>query len=141
MTAGPSRVWGVRPLMPAVAGGLSAAFAIWLLIADSRQDRLVAAAAAFLMAVTAALLYTMRHRLTVDPAGLTVRGPTGSRHLRWDQVVAIDAPTRRRRGHACTSVELDLENDGLIVLSKTELGADPGDVAGELRRFWRPWMQ
>jgi hypothetical protein len=141
MTTASPRVWGVRPQVPALAGALFAAFAIWLSVADSQQDRLVAAAGAVLMAVSAALLLTMRRRLTVDPVGVTLRGPTGSRHLRWDQVVAINAPTRRRRGLASTSVELDLENDGLIVLSKTELGADPGAVAEELRRFRRSSMQ
>jgi len=64
--------------------------------------------------------------------------PGGSRRVRWDQVVAIGAPTRRRRGLASTSLELDLDDDGLILFGKTELGADPAEVATELRRLWHP---
>jgi hypothetical protein len=95
------------------------------------------ARASFLAAISAALLTTMRRRLTAGPEGFAVRGPAGVRQVRWDQVVAIAAPTRRRRGLASTSLELDLDDDGLIVLGKIELGADPSDVAQELRALWR----
>jgi Bacterial PH domain len=136
-TAGP-RSWGVRPLIPAVTGLLCAGFAIWVLIAASSEDRLVAGVGVFLTAIAAALLLTMRQRLIAGPDGLTVRGPAGARRIRWDQVTGISTPSRRRRGLASTSLELDLDDDGLIVLGKMELGADPVDVAEELRRWWRP---
>jgi hypothetical protein len=129
-------VWGVRPALPAALAGLAVAFLIWLLFAGTPGDRLVAGAGVFLAAISAALLTTMRRRLTADSAGFAVRGPAGVRQVRWDRVVAIAAPTRRRRGIASTSLELDLDDDGLIVLGRTELGADPSDVAQELRTLW-----
>lgn len=130
------QVWGVRSLVPAVGAVLCLAFAGWLLLAGSPEDRLVAGAGVCVSAIASAVLVTMRQRLIADDDGLTLRGPIGTRHVRWHQVVAINAPTRRRRGLASTSVELDLDDDGLIVLGKTELGADPLDVAHDLRRWW-----
>lgn len=122
--------------MPVVTGVLALAFLAWLLVATSAEDRLVAGAGVFPAAGSTAALLTMRVRLTAGPAGFTVRGPGGARTVEWSQVAAISAPTRRRRGLASTSVELDLDDDGLIVLGRTELGADPVDVAQELRRWW-----
>lgn len=138
MTDDVRRTWGVRPLVPAVAGLLCAAFAIWVVIAGSPEDRLVAGAGVCLTAISAALLLTMRQRLTAGPDGLTVRGPAGARAIAWHQIAAISAPSRRRRGLASTSLELDLDDDGLLVLGKTELGTDPVDVAAQLRQWWRP---
>lgn len=132
------QIWGVRSLVPAVCGALLAAFAIWLLIATAPEDRLVAGAGVCVTAIATAVLLTMRQRLTAGPDGFTVRGPVGARQVNWAQVSSISAPTRRRRGLASTAVELDLDDDGLIVLGKTELGADPVDVAADLRRWWRP---
>ncbi len=128
--------WGIRPAVPAVAGVLAVAFFGWLLVTSGAEDRLVAGAGVALSTVATAVLLSMRVRLRAGPAGFTVRGPAGNRQVAWSQVAAISAPTRRRRGLASTSVELDLDDDGLIVLGKTELGADPVDVAEELRRWW-----
>lgn len=138
MTHDDGQIWGVRPLVPAVAGLLCAVFAAWAIITGSAEDRLVAGAGVCLTAIAAALLLTMRQRLTAGPEGLTVRGPTGARAITWDEIASISAPSRRRRGMASTSLELDLDDDGLVVLGKTELGTDPVDVAHQLRRWWRP---
>jgi hypothetical protein len=129
--------WGVRPAIPSITGLLAVAFLGWLLLAASGpEDRLVAGTGAVLSLIATAVLLSMRVRLTAGPAGFTVRGPSGAREFTWTQVAAISSPTRRRRGLASTSVELDLDDDGLIVLGKTELGADPVDVAEALRRWW-----
>lgn len=142
MTTGPDpdtarQRWGVRPAVPAGTGVLAVAFLGWLIFAASGpEDRLVAGTGAVLSALATALLLSMRVRLVAGPAGFTVRGPAGAREVAWSQVAAISSPTRRRRGLASTSVELDLDDDGLIVLGRTELGADPVDVAEDLRRWW-----
>jgi hypothetical protein len=132
------QVWGVRPLVPAAAGLLCAGFAVWLLIATAPEDRLVAGAGVCVSAIAAGVLVTMRRRLTADHDGFVVRGPLSSRTIGWGQVVQISAPTRRRRGLASSAVEVDLDDDGLIVLGKIEVGADPAEVAVDLRRWWRP---
>jgi len=137
MTATQAQVWGVRALVPTVAGLLAVAFAVWLLVADAPEDRLVAGAGVCVSAIAAGVLVTMRQRLIAYPDRFVVRGPVGARQVTWDRVIAISSPTRRRRGLASTSVEIDLDDDGLIVFGKTELGADPSEVAAALRTRWR----
>lgn len=138
MTIEGRRTWGVRTLLPTVAAVLCAVFAVWVVVAGSPEDRLVAGAGVCVTAIAAALLLTMRERLTAGPDGLTVRGPAGAREIAWNRIAAISAPRRRRRGLTSTSLELDLDDDGLIVFGKIELGADPADVAVHLRQWWRP---
>jgi hypothetical protein len=134
---GTARNWGVRPLIPVVCGLLAAVFMIWLIFASAPEDRLVAGAGVALAAIAAALLLTMRQRLTAGPDGLVVRGPGGSRVFAWTEILAISAPSRRRRGLASTSLELELSDDRLLVLGRTELGTDPAEVADVLAEWWR----
>ncbi|GGM00109.1 PH domain-containing protein [Nakamurella endophytica] len=121
-----------------LAGGVVAvlACAAWAVLARSGEDRVVAAAAAVLVAVAVGCGLAARRRLTADDDGFTLRGPGGARRFEWRHVVAVQSPTRRRLGLSSTSVEIDLDDDGLILLSRTELGADPGTVAAALRRRW-----
>jgi len=132
-----SQVWGVRPIVPALVGVLCAGFLLWLLIAASPEDKLVAGAGVCLSAIAAALLVTMRQRLSAYPDALVVRGPFGANEVQWARVTAISAPTRRRRGLASTSLEIEYDDDSLLVFSRTELGTDPADVAAALRTWWR----
>lgn len=128
----------MRPAVSVSTGLLTLALVGWLVLAGNAEDRLVAGAGAAFSVVATGVLLTMRVRLVAGPDGFTVRGPAGARNVAWSQVAAISAPSRRRRGLASTSVELDLADDGLIVLGRTELGADPVDVADDLRRWWWP---
>ena len=129
--------WGVRPVIPAVCGLLCVLFLIWVIVAGSPEDRLVAGAGACVTAIAGALLLTMRQRLTAGPEGLAVRGPGGLRVFPWSHIVAIGAPSRRRRGLASTSLEIELEDDALLIFNRTELGgADPDDVVLALRQWW-----
>ena len=136
-TVAASQVWGVKPLVPAVAGVLCVAFLAWLFIATAPEDRLVAGAGVCLSAIAAGVLVTMRQRLTAYPDAFVIRGPVGSREVIWNRVVAISAPARRRRGLASTSVEIELDDDALILFNRTELGTDPTEVATALRRWWK----
>ncbi len=131
-------VWGVRPLIPAACGLACLGFAGWALTTAGPEDRLVAGVGALVAAIVAAVLLSMRRRLTAGSQGFTLRGPAGARQVDWTRVTAISAPTRRRRGLASTSVEVELDDDVLIMLGRTELGADPVEVAAELQRRWRP---
>lgn len=136
MIAPTVRSWGVRPLVPAGFGLLCAGFAIWVAIAGSPEDRLVAGAGVCVTAIAAALLLTMRERLTATSEGLAIRGPAGARILPWSQIRSISAPSRRRRRLTSTSLEIELDDDQLVILGKTELGADPADVAVSLTQWW-----
>ena len=130
------QTWGVRPLLPAAVAVLSAVFLIWLFVASAPEDRLVAGACVCLSAIAAALLVTMRHRLTAYPDAFVIRGPAGSREVTWDRVVSISAPQRRRRGLSSTSVEIELDDEALILFNRTELGTDPAEVATALHGWW-----
>lgn len=130
----------MRPLVPAACGLLSVLFLIWVVLAGSPEDRLVAGTGVCVTAVAAALLLTMRQRLTAGPDGLAIRGLGGSRMLPWNEIHAISAPSRRRRGLASASLEIELADDQLVILSKTELGADPTEVADTLSHWWRPGL-
>ncbi|SDO58258.1 PH domain-containing protein [Nakamurella panacisegetis] len=134
---GPTRTWGVRPLIPTIAGLLCLAFLIWVIVAGAPEDRLVAGAGAGVTAIAGALLLTMRRRLTAGPDGLVVRGPGGMRVFPWAGIVSIAAPSRRRRGLSSTSLEIELDDDLLLVFGRTELGGiDPADVVAALSRWW-----
>ena len=133
----PVHSWGVRPLVPAVCGLLCLVSVVWVILTDSPEDRLVAGAGVCVTAIAGALLLTMRQRLIAGPDGLAVRGPGGIRRYPWGRIVSINAPSRRRRGLASTSLEIELDDDALLIFGGTELGgADPADVVTALRRWW-----
>lgn len=73
--------------------------------------------------------------LAADATGLLLRrGPGRVRHVDWASVEAIEATSTTSRGLLrLSSLEIDL-TDELVVLSRHRLGADPVDVAAELRR-------
>nr|BFE47228.1 PH domain-containing protein [Saccharothrix mutabilis subsp. capreolus] len=76
----------------------------------------------------------VRPRLTADDTGLTVRTLTGPRHLPWHEVHVKLAHTRRL-GREVATLELDWhrgEDEQLYVLTPTDLGADPREVADVL---------
>lgn len=75
--------------------------------------------------------------LSFDPDGLVVRrGPGRRTVVPWSAVDRIEATTTTSRGLLrLASLEIDADEQ-LLVLSRHRLGADPGEVADELRRRW-----
>ncbi|CAL9661380.1 hypothetical protein SUDANB95_06996 [Actinosynnema sp. ALI-1.44] len=76
----------------------------------------------------------VRPRLTADDTGLTVRTLTGPRHLPWHEV-HVKLVHTRRLGREVATLELDWhrgEDEQLYVLTPTDLGADPREVADVL---------
>lgn len=133
-----SRTWGMRPSVLIVGAAATAGCLIWLVLVRAAEDRVVAGTALAIFAIATVAALPLRHRLTADPAGFTVRSAAGTRQFGWSQVVAVGAPTRRRRGLASTTLEIDLDDDGLVVLGQLELGTDPAAVAVVLQQFARP---
>ncbi len=133
---GRDEVWGVRPLVLVAGGVLTLALAGWFVLTRTPEDRVVAGTAAIAALIGTVCALPARRRLAADAQGFTLRGPGGARRVAWSQVVAIQAPLRRRRGLSSTSVEIDMDDDGLVVLGRLELGADPADVAARLRALW-----
>ncbi len=78
----------------------------------------------------------MRRRLTVEPRRLVVRGPGGVRTYPWSSVSGIQLARRSRLGVGSTTLEVDLADDGLIILGRFDLGQDPADVADVVRAYW-----
>lgn len=125
--------WGVRApaTMLCLAGTLGAV--AWLLLAGSSEDRVVAAVTALVLGAVTLSGFRMRRRLVANRGGLLLNGPLGSRRIGWNQVTSIDVPVRRRRGLTSTTLEIELDDDGLIVLGRFDLGVDPAEVGRTLR--------
>ncbi|MCU1691204.1 MAG: hypothetical protein JWM64_295 [Frankiales bacterium] len=66
--------------------------------------------------------------LQADASGLQVRPLLGVRSLRWDDVVRLRVVQDRR----AVLLELELEDDEVLLLSRGRLGRDPRDVLDEL---------
>jgi hypothetical protein len=76
--------------------------------------------------------------LVADREGLQLRsGPGRTLRIPWADVESVESTTSTSRGLLrLASLEIDL-GDRLVVLSRHRLGADPDEVAVELRRRWR----
>ncbi len=135
-SASTTQTWGVHPAAffgcaVAAIGGLA-----WALITPAPEDRLVAwGLAAFAVFATFGCLL-MKRRLTVEQRRLVVRGPGGVRTYPWSSVIGIQLARRSRLGVGSTTLEIDLADDGLIILGRFDLGDDPAEVADVVRAHW-----
>lgn len=131
-----TETWGVRA--PVFIGCAAAAVlgGGWAVFAARPSDRVVASALVLFALVAALSCVPMRRRLTADRNGLVVRGPGGTRTVAWTMVTGVEVVRRSRLGIASSLIELDLADDGLIVLGRFDLGADPEDVARVLKGLW-----
>ena len=104
--------------------------------------RLLVGAAAVLLLALAARDRLLRPRLTAGPAGVAVRGLTGTTELPWARL-QVRVRGTRRWGLRSRLLELDTsagpDDDGeLVLLGRRDLGADPGEVARALRALRPP---
>ena len=131
------RIWGPQPLVLAACGLVTAVATLWLVLAYSPTDRFFAGilAVAGLSTLVCGLLW--RRRLVASSTGLRVGTLTGVRTIRWSQVAKIDTVTRRHLGIGSAMLHLDLDEDGLFIFGRLELGTDPEQVATELRLIRR----
>ena len=116
----------------AVALGLALA----LVVLDAPGRVLVGAGALLLLALALRDLVA-RPRLAAGPDGIDVRTWTRHRHLPWPGL-RVRVRESRRLGVRSRTLELDTaagpDDDGvLVVLGRRDLGADPEQVARELR--------
>ena len=56
--------------------------------------------------------------------------------MQWWQVADLSLGANPRLGARQATIEMDLRDEDLLILGRTELGADPADVLPELRRWW-----
>jgi hypothetical protein len=102
--------------------------------------RVLVGAAAVLLLALAARDRLLRPRLAAGPAGVAVRRLTGTTELPWARL-RVRVRDSRRWGLRSRLLELDTaagpDDDGeLVLLSRRDLGTDPGEVARALRALW-----
>lgn len=128
--------WGVRPIVLAVGAALTVFAAAWIVLARNSEDRVVATTATVVLGLATLAGLRLRRRLAASSEGLTITGLLDARIVRWGSIRSMSAPARRRRRLRSVSLEIDLADDRLIILSKLELGTDPAQVATALHRLW-----
>jgi hypothetical protein len=130
----PPRSWSPRPAAIALAWVLAAVALLLTVLGPDATTRLLMGTGTALVVAMAAYGTVVRPRLTADDSGLTVRTLTGRHHLPWHEV-HVKLVHTRRLGREAATLELDWhrgEDEQLFVLTPTDLGADPRDVADVL---------
>ena len=128
--------WSPRAGETAALVAVALGLALALVVLDAPGRVLVGAGALLLLALAARDLVA-RPRLTAGPDGIDVRTWTRRRHLPWSGL-RVQVRESRRLGMRSRTLELDTaagpDDDGvLVVLGRRDLGADPEQVARELR--------
>ncbi|WP_409329374.1 PH domain-containing protein [Trujillonella humicola] len=127
--------WSARPGTVAALAGSGIVLGASAVLLDPVGQVLVGAAALLLL-VLAGRAALLRPRVSTSPAGVVVRGLGGRRELPW-AALRVRVRDTRRWGLRSRLLELDTargpdEAGDLVLLSRWELGADPGDVARAL---------
>jgi hypothetical protein len=128
--------WSPRAGETAALVAVALGLALALVVLDAPGRVLVGAGALLLLALALRDLVA-RPRLTAGPGGVDVRTWTRHRHLPWSGL-RVRVRESRRLGVRSRTLELDTaagpDDDGvLVVLGRRDLGADPEQVARELR--------
>lgn len=126
--------WRVRPVLPVAK--LIGATALPVLVAGFAPDDparwALAAAVAAGLVVWAARDLLLPVRLAADAEGITVvAGFARRRRLPWSQIETVRVDSTVRRGLRSELLEIDA-GDAIYLLSASQLGAMPEDVALEL---------
>ena len=128
--------WSPRAGETAALVAVALGLALALVVLDAPGRVLVGAGALLLLGLALRDL-VVRPRLTAGPGGVDVRTWTRRRHLPWSGL-RVRVRESRRLGVRSRTLELDTaagpDDDGvLVVLGRRDLGADPEQVARELR--------
>lgn len=126
-----------KPLAVVVAWVALVVALAWALVTADPVGRVLAIVAVLLLGVLALIGTAVRPRLAADRGGLRVGRLRGARYWTWPDVQRIEVVRTRRLGRESRVLELDVRDpDGtehLLVFTQLDLGADPVDVAAELR--------
>jgi len=128
--------WSPRAGETAALVAVALGLALALVVLDA-PGRVLVGAGALLLLTLALRDLVARPRLTAGPDGVDVRTWTRRRHLPWSGL-RVRVRESRRLGVRSRTLELDTaagpDDDGvLVVLGRRDLGADPEQVARELR--------
>jgi hypothetical protein len=78
-----------------------------------------------------------RPALTLGEDGFSYVSGIRRESASWLQVEAVRVREERHFLAFGRTVEIDLSDDTLIVLSRAQLGTEPDEVAGEFERAWQ----
>ena len=125
--------WSPRAGETVAFAVLGLALGLATLLVDPVGRVLVGAAAAVLLA-TAVRDVLLRPRVATGPTGIAVRTLGGTTTIAWP-LLQVRVRTSRRWGISARTLELEDRADDtvLLVLGRRDLGADPEEVAGQLR--------
>jgi hypothetical protein len=128
--------WSPRGAETGALAVIGLGLALAVLVVDTAGKLLLGTAAVLAFALVARDVVA-RPRLSAGPDGVDVRGWATRRHLPWP-LLRVRVRETRRLGIRGRTLELDTaagpDDDGvLVVLGRRDLGADPEDVARELR--------
>jgi hypothetical protein len=129
--------WSPRTGETVALGVVGLGLGLAVLVVDDAAGRVLVGAGAVLLLVLAVRDAVLRPRLAAGSGGVDVRTWTGRRHLPWPGL-RVGVRETRRLGVRGRTLELDTaagpDDEGvLVVLSRRDLGADPDEVAEELR--------
>ncbi len=116
----------------ATGGGLGAIAAA--VLTDDPAGRLLFIVAALLLAAYVGADLVFSPRLVASSSGIVINAPLTRARLAWDQVDAVRAETRFRRGLRSTTLEIDA-GEVLAVFSRRALGAEPVEAADLIEAF------
>jgi hypothetical protein len=108
---------------------MAAAFAA---VASDPPGRILSGIAAVGLLVFAAGSWRARPRLALSGDGLTYRGWLTTRRFRPAEVESVRTTEFRRLGRKVRLLEIETVDDTLLVLSRWDLGGDPGAVLDAL---------
>jgi hypothetical protein len=118
------------------AGGALAGLVAALLSSDPPGRVLFGTAVVVLLGyVFADLVFSPR--LTASKTGIVINAPLTRARLGWDEVDAVRAETRFRRGLRSTALEIEA-GELLAVFSRRVLGVEPAEAAARIEAFRPP---
>jgi hypothetical protein len=131
------------PVALVVVGWVAAVAALaWCVLGSADPaGRLLGGVAALVLTVAALFGTLARPRLAADHSGLRVRGFGGTASYGWPQISRLRLVHTRRFGRNVPTLEIEVwaggpeaaQDERLLVFGWLELGADPRDVADDLR--------
>ncbi len=131
--------WTTRTAETVLSGVIGVLLAGGAVLLDDAPGRVLLAGAAGLLLGRSARDLVQRPRVAAGADGVRVRRLVGSAHLPWGRL-HIGVRETRRLGMRTVTLELDTaadpEDEGvLVVLGRRDLGADPREVARQLREL------
>ncbi|MFB9906578.1 PH domain-containing protein [Allokutzneria oryzae] len=131
-----ARRWAPPAVLVGLAWVLAIAGLTWVFLARDTPSQVFAGVTAALLGIAGLYGTVARPRLAADAEGIVVRGLTGARSWSWPELTPR-VHSSRRFGRTTWVLEIDVEqHDGaetLLVFTRLDLGADPVEVADELR--------